>query len=298
MIDGKAGGALEPHLVYEDEDLLVVYKPHRLHCALKAGGARLSGGKVPSESSLASWVYERFPETAPTAFAGFAPPRGRSSLEGGLFHRLDYDTAGLVLFARSPACLEALLAEQEGGRIEKTYRLEAAPSEGGLAGSRPAWTAPRGIAIEEWGELLASLPKLGAALEPALGALLTRSLIIEGRFRPWGPRGARVACLVADETGKATRRHGSPPDLYRTELLSAVVAEGRLALKARIRRGFRHQIRAHLAWIRLPLLGDSLYGGAPAADLHLVATELAFLQPLSKRQLVLSDCQKDGSALT
>jgi 23S rRNA pseudouridine1911/1915/1917 synthase len=29
----------------------------------------------------------------------------------------------------------------------------------------------------------------------------------------------------------------------------------------RIRRGFRHQIRCHLAWIGKPILYDTLYGG-------------------------------------
>jgi 23S rRNA-/tRNA-specific pseudouridylate synthase len=42
-----------------------------------------------------------------------------------------------------------------------------------------------------------------------------------------------------------------------------------LVLDAEIHTGFRHQIRAHLAWGGFPVLGDSLYGGLAARRLFL-----------------------------
>jgi len=51
-----------------------------------------------------------------------------------------------------------------------------------------------------------------------------------------------------------------------------------------LRRGFRHQIRCHLAWIGYPIVNDSLYGGAEedGGFLALCAQGLFFSDPLDK----------------
>lgn len=51
---------------------------------------------------------------------------------------------------------------------------------------------------------------------------------------------------------------------------------GATLLRVRIRRGARHQIRAHLAGAGHPLLGDALYGGPPAQRLFLHHLRLRF----------------------
>lgn len=62
-------------------------------------------------------------------------------------------------------------------------------------------------------------------------------------------------------------------------------------LAVRIPTGIRHQIRVHLASIGHPVLGDPLYGGAPAstaaARLLLHATRLAFAHPIDARPVVI-----------
>jgi 23S rRNA pseudouridine1911/1915/1917 synthase len=48
----------------------------------------------------------------------------------------------------------------------------------------------------------------------------------------------------------------------------------------RLRRGFRHQIRCHLAWIGFPVVNDPLYGlGDDGGFLALRATGLSFVDP-------------------
>jgi 23S rRNA pseudouridine1911/1915/1917 synthase len=252
----------EPRIIYSDDELLVVYKPRRLHTAPLAAAA---GGP-----DLASWVFERFPGAA--ALAG---------PEGGLVHRLDFETSGLVLFALTPEALGALRAEQEADSIRKEYLLRASPASplAGLPGSRPDRGRPTGIGASAWDEALLASPPDGAA---AIARLIEAAAAqgsgpeIRCRFRTYGPASARVACIGEGEDGPRGRhRRGSPERLYRTEILSAracpEAGAGAVECRVSITRGFRHQIRAHFAWLGLPLLGDAAYGGLTGDRLYLRA---------------------------
>ena len=73
-------------------------------------------------------------------------------------------------------------------------------------------------------------------------------------------------------------------------------------MAARIDRGFRHQVRAHLAHLGLPIIGDPLYGAvippgaAPRMYLHACRIELA--HPLSGERLtVISPLPPEFEAL-
>lgn len=58
-------------------------------------------------------------------------------------------------------------------------------------------------------------------------------------------------------------------------------------LKIRIKTGRRHQIRAHLAAIGHPIVGDTLYKGPPADRLHLHASRLEFEHPRTGQQIAV-----------
>lgn len=290
---------VEPFVVAADDSLVVACKPPRLHSSRGASG----------EPCLADWVFGRFPDTAPRGDAapgvGAATPdagraeaalaaEARFAREGGILHRLDYETSGLVLFARSPAALAFLLREQEEGRLLKDYLLVAGAGGGGLSGSRPLLGSPLG------GPAWAGRPsELESLLCEARRAGPAR---VESRFRPYGPGAARVACLApGEEPGR--RKRGSPERSYATLILGGRALEaGELAglglpgeagpsffeAEARISQGFRHQIRAHFAWLGFPLAGDALYGGQPAPRLCLHARRLEFAHPGTGRPLTIA----------
>ncbi len=54
------------------------------------------------------------------------------------------------------------------------------------------------------------------------------------------------------------------------------------------RTGRTHQIRVHLAFLGHPVMGDGLYGGAPAEQLWLHAWQLHFKHPVTGEDLVLA----------
>jgi 23S rRNA pseudouridine1911/1915/1917 synthase len=60
--------------------------------------------------------------------------------------------------------------------------------------------------------------------------------------------------------------------------------------KLRIWKGFRHQIRAHLAWFGMPILNDKLYGGVSFGNglLALRAYSISFTDPSSGEELSYS----------
>jgi 23S rRNA pseudouridine1911/1915/1917 synthase len=226
--------------VAETEGFLVVYKPPLLHSAPLGGG-----------DSLLGWCAERYPEVL--------TPRGFLEREGGLLHRLDYGTWGLVLLARTQDALEALQGQQQQGSFVKEYGVLTDPS-------------PR--------TLLPGFPLPGPAASPSV------PFAVESGFRPYGP-GRRAVRPVAAKVGPHKKRlsvaldQGRP---YRTEILGRQNAGSALYFRVRILRAFRHQIRCHLSWLGHPVLGDGLYGPPGESGdqpLMLKAQGLSFPDPYS-----------------
>ncbi|HET7838872.1 MAG TPA: RNA pseudouridine synthase [Rectinemataceae bacterium] len=272
----------EPSVVVADDSVIVVRKPGRMHTAPLP---RPESRGPESRESLCDWVFARFPDAATAVDAG----RRRPAAEAGLIHRLDYETSGLVLFARTSASLSALLAQQDSGMIAKEYLARTAPSEGFFPeGSRPLRWAPVGIEPSGWEAALREAG-LGDAV-PAAGLLeVSRAKgalpSIESRFRPYGPGSRRVACLDPGLKAPAAATSES----YLSWLVGSLAIGGQLEFRVRLVSGFRHQVRAQLAWIGFPILGDPLYGGLESGRLHLHAARLEFRHPGSGESLVLED---------
>jgi 23S rRNA pseudouridine1911/1915/1917 synthase len=88
-------------VAYEDESLLIVDKPQ---------GLATAPGKSPS---LCEEVFRARPELAAVS--------GYKAGEGGLLNRLDNDTGGLVLFAKTDEAFRFYERETKEGRVAKTY---------------------------------------------------------------------------------------------------------------------------------------------------------------------------------
>jgi 23S rRNA pseudouridine1911/1915/1917 synthase len=229
--------SIQPALsvLFEDSQLLAVDKPPGVHSAPLRRG---EGG------TLLGLVLARYPEVA--GLPGIKP------VEPGLLHRLDRETSGILLVARTAEAFHSLRAAFEAGRVRKEYTALCACRIEARAGER---------------------------------------LHLESRFAPYGRGGRRVRVLLPDEEGKPAAQKASPR-LYRTEV-EVLDRQGSWALvRASLLRGFRHQVRAHLAHLGLPIAGDGPYGvqappGAPER-LYLHASALELPHPASGKALRLS----------
>jgi 23S rRNA pseudouridine1911/1915/1917 synthase len=222
--------SMEPAVIAETSSYLVLYKPPRMHTApLRTG----------ENGTLLAWIALRFPEVLRI--------NGRKDIEGGLIHRLDYETHGLVLCARTEAAFQTLALEQESGNIIKEYD---ACCHTDCKQNQPGFSPLSG-------EL----------------NLIQNGTVIESAFRPFGIERNAVRPVLNENTHRKTSA------LYRTEIFSYTETDKKGYLKIRIKKGFRHQIRCHLAWVGLPIQNDSLYGnGGKGGFLALRASAITFYE--------------------
>jgi 23S rRNA pseudouridine1911/1915/1917 synthase len=222
-------------VLFEDSDMLVLDKPAGLHTAPL---------RQAETGTLLDEVIAQFPEIA--ALPGVKP------VEPGLVHRLDRETSGLVVVARTADAFALLRRAFVTGGARKVY----------LAGC------------------------VGGNEKVPVGA----SLHIASRFAPYGPGRKMVRVVLPADEKKGFARQAAR-GIYETDAEIIFRGAGRALLSATIVRGFRHQVRAHLAFLGWPLLGDPLYGAPAPPDLpprlYLHAARLEMAHPRSGAPLVV-----------
>jgi 23S rRNA pseudouridine1911/1915/1917 synthase len=208
----RADAEVPFQVVFEDAHVVVVDKPAGVPCH------PLRPGEV---GCLANGLVARYPEMEQVGYDLRQP---------GLVNRLDNDTSGLVLAARTGAAFARLRAMLEQGEINKTYlALVEHP------------IAPQGIELA-----LAPSSRHRARVE--ISALGRPALSVVERCWP----------------------------------------HGRLYLvQVRAPKAYRHQVRAHLAAVGAPIVGDALYGGGEGPRHYLHAAEMRFWHPISGQALEL-----------
>ena len=171
---------------------------------------------------------------------GLGPDQGDSVItrlqrkEPGLrlVHRLDRDTSGVLLMARSPEALRRLSALFATRRMNKLYQADV---EGDLSG--------HGCIATPLARLSRQPPRYGSHPEGRLAITLWR-------VRAPSAHGTRI--WLRPLTGRS------------------------------------HQLRAHLAELGHPIVGDPIYGSAAnACRLHLHAQALSFQHPFTHSRVRL-----------
>jgi 23S rRNA pseudouridine1911/1915/1917 synthase len=240
-----------PYILEETAAYAVVYKPPRWHSAPR----ERESPPDPSARILLFWYARRCP--AVLAVRG-RTVKDRKVPDGGLLHRLDYETQGLVLFAKHAGAMEALLRQQREGLFIKEYGALSRGNREELPGFPPA-------------------PIGGPA-----------PFTIASAFRPFGPGRRAVRPVAPANDGKVQKKtarelatdQGEP---YKTEVPEMSRRGDLVYFRLRISRGFRHQIRCHLAWLGYAICNDKTYGGGSFGDgtLALRAAGISFYDPES-----------------
>ena len=205
-----------------------------------------------TENALAQAI-EKFPEICGV--------HGKKEIEYGLLHRLDTATDGLMVIATSQECYDFLTEEQREGRFIKYYSAlcDILPDNPNALGGFPSDTPS-----------------------------ITQSMITAtSYFRAYG-EGRKEVRPVTEKSGKAALAKLGKPKLYTTEIIIEKQNETTVLAECRIREGYRHQVRCHLAWAGFPVKGDTLYNSnyrendsdiKKAENLLFSATKISFEYP-------------------
>jgi 23S rRNA pseudouridine1911/1915/1917 synthase len=231
-------------VVFTDDAMVAVCKPAGMPTHPLRAGER---------GTAANAIVARWPECAGAS----DDPR-----EGGVAHRLDVDTTGVLVAARSRDDWRALRRAFTGGRVDKVYLalVVGAPPERGEVRAPLAHATARTVRAVD-----ADAPPLGAR------AAITRFEVLA---RSSGDALAQAGVVLARDGGVA--------------LVRATTSTGRM-----------HQIRAHLAHAGWPLVGDERYGGPARSGGHVLhARSVTLPHPRSgKPVLIEAPLPADRAAL-
>lgn len=98
-------------ILYEDDGVVAVNKP--------AGLVVHSDGKT-DEQSLVDWVVQKYPEIKNVGEPG-RNADGEIIMRPGIVHRLDRDTSGVMLVAKTKDSFESLKKQFQNHEVKKTY---------------------------------------------------------------------------------------------------------------------------------------------------------------------------------
>jgi len=214
-------------ILYEDKDCVVINKPPNLmvHSDAKSNGPFLT-----------DWISEHFPTTKDVGDP-MTGPEGESVERGGIVHRLDRDTSGVLIIAKTKEGHASLKEQFKNRTIVKNYL-----------------TFVWGEMADEFGTINRPIGRSGSDFRK-----WSAGRGIRGDIRDAETYWTRIAVAELD----AKKAKAIPPDFGRRFSL----------LRVEPKTGRTHQIRVHLNALNRPVVGDSFY--APKRPFALGFSRLA-----------------------
>ena len=245
---------------HEDDDLIVVMKP--------AGMVVHPAPGSPSGTLVNALLHH---------FGGALSGVGGEK-RPGIVHRIDKDTSGLLVVAKSDRAHHGLAAQFEAHSVRRAYR---AVCYGVPETSDPRLRGTKGVSVEP-GEVI------------CIQTGLARHRTDRQRQAVYFDQGRHAVTRV-----RVSERFGTPPALALVE--------------CRLQTGRTHQIRVHMAHLGHGLVGDPVYGGRrklsdkalPAGAVEAVsvftrqalhAAELGFDHPVTGEALLFEAAMPEDMA--
>ena len=216
-------------ILFENKNILVINKP--------AGLVVHSDGKT-DEPNVVDWILEHYPEINGVGENMFVRGKGDNEIElnrPGIVHRIDRDTSGCLVIARTQKSFEDLKQKFKERKIQKTYRTLV---YGWPKNKSGIIDAPIGRSNKDF--------RMKQAGEHARGQL----------------RDAETEYRVL-EYFEDQRKKNKQGQFEKYTLVECSPKTGRT-----------HQIRVHLKFINHPIVADSLYRGKRKEYLGLERTAL------------------------
>ncbi|WP_434802208.1 RluA family pseudouridine synthase [Paracoccus sediminicola] len=207
--------AIPLNIAYEDDDLIVIDKP---------AGMVVHPAPGSPDGTLVNALLHHCAGSL-SGIGGEARP--------GIVHRIDKDTSGLLVAAKSDRAHHGLAAQFEAHSADRAY---LALAHGVIDAADARLRGTRGIGFEPGGVL-----KITSRLDRHPSDRQKQAVFFDGA------RGRHAVTRA-----KMLERFGTPP--------AAMLVECRLET------GRTHQIRVHMAHAGLGLIGDPVYGGARKAS--------------------------------
>lgn len=224
-------------IIYQDNNLLIVNK---------LAGQIVNAATSHQQESLQEYFAKIWQLPYPTAAASQeASDEELFISRAGMVHRLDKNTSGVLLWAKNPTTLKALLQQFQQRKVSKTYLCLA---HGLLKETEGRISLP--LARKKTNRQIMAVDPLGRE------AITFFQLLRHYQFNP-----AKL------------------PTVSRKKLLQ--LYQGFSLLQVQPQTGRTHQIRAHLTNYHHPLVGDGAYLSPRKAKLDLLWCQRQFLHAQS-----------------
>lgn len=229
-------------ILYNDDDILVVKKN---------AGIPSAPLKSSETDNALFYVSKIFPQIINVKNL-------YKKVEGGLIHRIDTDTEGLLLFALNDESWQNLYLQQKSNSFLKEYTAFCNK-------------------IDDNSRTLPGFPEFVFK-----DINLNNNILIQSKFRNYGPKGREVRPVLKNENTYAQKKASNK--LYSTEILEVNKFDNYYKIHCKINAGYRHQVRCHLAWAGFPIINDKIYNTScvennSVGNLQFYASKLEFYHP-------------------
>ena len=208
---------LQKNLIPEDLEVPIVFEDRALAVFNKPANMVVHPVKSSQRGTLVNFLIYKYQDKLPTTYDQFRP---------GIIHRLDKDTSGLIVIAKTAFCADALITQFKNREVKKIYLALCIGNPGN------------------------SLNKI--ICKPGVRVLEDNSIEVKTYIRR--NKTNREIMEVSSDQGKLAISRFKVQTIYdlgQDQKLSLVSCE--------IETGRTHQIRVHAKYIGSPIFGDKLY---------------------------------------
>jgi 23S rRNA pseudouridine1911/1915/1917 synthase len=217
---------MEPSVIYEDDDVLVLDKP---------AGLVVHGDGRTQETTLSDWILRHYPSLEKVG-EPFVTLDGKIFPRPGIVHRLDRETSGLIIVAKTAVAYEYLKNEFKEHRVKKEYlalvygHLE---TESGLI-DKPIGKSKQDFRLREAG------PKAGGTMREARTVWEMKERLIDSEGHLYS------LVYVRPETGRTHQIRAHMRSVGFPVVCDSMYAPGRLCPAPLLRHGL-HACRLDLS---------------------------------------------------